>query len=103
MNRMDAGGEAPADGAGATGPIEDGAAAPVCGARVRRGGWCRRSPAPGFTRCRQHGGHARIGAPKGSRNNWKHGLFEQMEIEGRQALNAFYRKLSAYLREREGR
>jgi len=77
-------------------------AEPVCGARVRRGGWCRRPPAPGFARCRQHGGHARIGAPKGSQNNWRHGLFERMEIERRQALNDLYRKLWRRLREMRG-
>lgn len=99
------------EGSGAAGPSATGAAAsteaaaaePVCGARVRRGGWCRRRPAPGYARCRQHGGHARIGAPKDNRNNWRHGLFEQQEMERRRAINDFYRKLWRVLREREGR
>lgn len=83
---------------------EDGivVAEPVCGARVRRGGWCRRPPAPGYARCRQHGGHARIGAPKGSQNNWRHGLFAQQELERRRALNELYRKYWRTLREMQG-
>lgn len=42
-----------------------------CGAKTRRGTECR-SPAMPNGRCRMHGGKS-PGAPKGNRNNWKHG------------------------------
>lgn len=34
-----------------------------CGAKLRKGGTCKRRPAKGFKRCRLHGGHPKSGRP----------------------------------------
>ena len=36
---------------------------PLCGAKTRGGGTCRKAPTVGFTRCRLHGGHPKSGSP----------------------------------------
>jgi glucans biosynthesis protein len=77
----------------------DVAAEPVCGARTRKGGRCLRRPARGFVRCRWHGGHDRIGAPKANRNAVKHGLFTAEEIARRREINEFIRACWRTLRE----
>lgn len=74
---------------------------PCCGARLRQGGTCRLPPAPGKRRCFQHGGARGIGAPKGSCNARKHGLFSADQIAERRRLSAFYRECLQTLRDVE--
>jgi hypothetical protein len=50
-------------------------ASPRCGARNRRGAFCRAPAVNGKRRCRMHGGAAGSGAPVGNRNALKHGHF----------------------------
>ncbi len=76
---------------------------PCCGARLRTGGTCALSPVAGRRRCFQHGGARGIGAPKGSRNARKNGLFSAPEIARRRQLNAFYRECRKTLRDLGGR
>jgi glucans biosynthesis protein len=72
-----------------------------CGARLRQGGTCPLPPAPGKRRCFQHGGARGIGAPKGSRNAWKHGAYTREEIAQRQRINAFLRECVQTIRQIE--
>jgi hypothetical protein len=64
----------------------------LCGARTRGGGLCQRGPAAGKRRCRLHGGAPGSGAPKGSRNALKNGLYTREEIAKRKRLDAFIRE-----------
>jgi hypothetical protein len=81
----------------------DGDAAPCCGARLRTGGRCPLPPAAGKRRCFQHGGARGIGAPKGSRRNWRDGFYSrEMKAERRQ-INGFIRQCLQTLREIGGR
>lgn len=41
----------------------DGEAPKRCGARLKKGGTCKRWATDGFTRCRLHGGHPKAGRP----------------------------------------
>lgn len=74
-----------------------------CGARLRTGGRCTLTPAPGRRRCFQHGGARGIGAPKGSRNAWKHGVYSAAQIAERRQLSDFIRECRKTLREFGGR
>jgi hypothetical protein len=73
----------------------------VCGARLRQGGHCTLPPAAGRRRCIQHGGARGIGAPKGSRNAWKHSFYSHEQIAQRLAINAFFRDCLQTIREIE--
>jgi hypothetical protein len=73
----------------------------VCGARTRGGGLCQRAPAAGKQRCRLHGGAPGSGAPKGSRNALKNGLYTREEIAKRRKLNACIRETWRMVREIE--
>ena len=73
----------------------------VCGARLRQGGRCALPPAAGRRRCFQHGGARGIGAPKGSRNAWKHGFYSREQTAQRLAINAFFRQCLQTIREIE--
>jgi len=73
----------------------------VCGARLRQGGRCALPPVAGRRRCFQHGGARSIGAPKGSRNAWKHGVYSREQIELRRRINAFFRECLQTMREIE--
>src|SRR5262245_11332861 len=70
----------------------------VCGARLRQGGRCALPPAAGRRRCFQHGGARGIGAPKGSRNAWKHGVYSRDEIAQRRRISEFIRACLETLR-----
>jgi glucans biosynthesis protein len=76
-----------------------GANEPCCGARLRQGGTCRLPPAAGKRRCFQHGGARGIGAPRGSRNAWKHGVYSAAQIAERRQINAFIRQCLQTLRD----
>lgn len=71
---------------------------PRCGARLRQGGRCALPPAAGKRRCFQHGGARGIGAPKGSRNAWKHGVYSREEIAERRRISDFIRACLETLR-----
>jgi glucans biosynthesis protein len=73
----------------------------VCGARLRQGGRCALPPVAGRRRCFQHGGARGIGAPKGSRNAWKHGVYSREQIALRRQINAFFRDCLRTMREIE--
>ncbi len=49
----------------------------VCGAKTRAGKPCNNKPIAGKKRCRLHGGLS-PGAPKGNRNNLKHGIYSRI-------------------------
>ena len=74
-----------------------------CGARLPDGTPCRRPPVPGKRRCRRHGGAPGVGAPKGSRNAYKHGAFTREALAERKAINDFIRACLRTLRAIEGR
>lgn len=80
-------------------PAEPAIAEPVCSARLKKGGRCTRRPTPGLVRCRQHGGHARMGPPKGNRNAVKHGASTAEEIALRRQVNEFIRECWRAIRE----
>ena len=67
---------------------------PVCGARTRRGGWCRQRPLAGKRRCRMHGGAPGSGAPFGNRNARKHGGYTREVKELSAAAEAMRRRLA---------
>ena len=68
-------------------------AEPVCGARTRRGGWCRQRPVAGKIRCRMHGGAPGSGAPKGNRNAQKHGGYAREIMALRADASAMIRQV----------
>ena len=73
-----------------------------CGARLRQGGHCPLPPAYGKRRCFQHGGARGIGAPKGSRRNWRDGFYtREMKVE-RMRINGFIRECLRTLKEFDG-
>ena len=74
-------------------------AAPRCGARLRSGGRCRLPPAAGKRRCFQHGGARGIGAPKGSRRNWRDGFYTRDALAERRRINEFIRECLKTLKE----
>lgn len=93
-----------ADPEESAGPARETAAEPShCGARLRTGGICALPPAAGRRRCFQHGRARGIGAPKGSRNARKNGLFSAPEIARRRRLNAFCGECIKTLRDLGGR
>jgi hypothetical protein len=61
-------------------------ASPRCGAKTRSGKPCRSPAVEGKKRCRMHGGAPGTGAPRGSTNAVKYGLFTREAIEERRAL-----------------
>jgi len=63
----------------------------TCGARLRGGGLCPRSPAAGKRRCRRHGGVRNWGAPAGNRHALKHGAFTAEAMARRRSVSAFLR------------
>ena len=73
----------------------------TCGARLRDGGLCPRSPTAGRRRCRCHGGGANWGAPAGNRNALKHGAFTAAAIAERRAISGFLRDCWRTIREIE--
>jgi len=77
-------------------------AAPRCGARLRTGGRCPLPPAAGKRRCFQHGGARGIGAPKGSRRNWRDGFYTREAMEERRRINGLIRECLQALREIDG-
>ena len=74
-------------------------AAPRCGARLRTGRRCPLPPAAGKRRCFQHGGARGIGAPKGSRRNWRDGFYSREMKAERRRINGFVRQCLQTLRE----
>jgi hypothetical protein len=86
-------------------PAADATATPgaaTCGARLRGGGLCPRSPAAGKRRCRRHGGGVpNWGAPAGNRNARKHGAFTAAAKARRRAVSAFLRDCWRTIREIE--
>jgi hypothetical protein len=63
---------------------------PRCGAKTRRGTPCQ-CPAMRNGRCRLHGGKA--GAPKGNKNNLKHGRYTAEAIAHRRKVGALLREI----------
>lgn len=49
----------------------------ICGAKTRSGKSCQNKPIAGKKRCRLHGGLS-PGAPKGNKNNLKHGIYSRI-------------------------
>lgn len=49
----------------------------ICGAKTRSGKPCNNKPIAGKKRCRLHGGLS-PGAPKGNKNNLKHGIYSRI-------------------------
>jgi glucans biosynthesis protein len=78
-------------------------AAPRCGARLRTGGRCPLPPAADKRRCFQHGGALAIGAPKGSRRNWRDGFYSREMKAERKRINGFIRECLQTLREIDGK
>jgi hypothetical protein len=76
--------------------------APRCGARLRTGGRCLLPPIAGKRRCFQHGGARGIGAPKGSRRNWRDGFYAREAMAERRRINGFIRECLKTLREIDG-
>jgi hypothetical protein len=63
--------------------------APRCGAMAkRRASPCLAPAVRGKARCRMHGGAKGSGAPKGSQNAFKHGLYAQELVLQRRLLKA---------------
>ena len=77
-------------------------AAPRCGARLRTGGRCPLPPSAGKRRCFQHGGARGIGAPKGSRRNWRDGFYTREMKAERRRINKMIRQSLQALREMDG-
>ena len=69
---------------------------PRCGAKTRSGKPCR-SPAMPNGRCRIHGGKA--GAPKGSRNAFKHGHYSAEAVANRRKVGALLRAARELMRQ----
>jgi hypothetical protein len=57
-----------------------------CGARTRRGQFCRNHPIRRRQRCRLHGGAPGTGAPRGNRNAVKHGRTTAAALAARRAI-----------------
>ena len=74
-----------------------------CGAHRVDGTPCPRPPASGKRRCRRHGGAPGVGAPRGSQNALKHGLYTRDALAERKLLSDFIRGCLRTLREIEGR
>jgi hypothetical protein len=68
-----------------------------CGARLRGGGRCDRAPMPGKRRCRSHGGAPGVGAPKGNRNRFVHGLRSGEAVALRKRFNGYLRRFRVSL------
>lgn len=77
-------------------------AVPRCGARLRTGGRCPLPPAAGKRRCFQHGGARGIGAPTGSRRNWRDGFYTREMKAERRRINGLIRECLRTLREIDG-
>ena len=54
-----------------------------CLAKTRRKTLCQTPPVTGKKRCRMHGGAKGSGAPKGSKNAFKHGRYSAEAIQKR--------------------
>ena len=65
---------------------------PRCGARNRRGGFCRSPAVSGKRRCRMHGGAPGSGAPIGNKNALKHGRFTREAKVNRRRVQASLRQ-----------
>src|SRR5262249_11009113 len=65
---------------------------PRCGARNRRGGFCRAPAVNGKRRCRMHGGARGSGAPLGNRNAFKHGRFTRERKAERRRVRELLRQ-----------
>ncbi len=60
----------------------------TCGAKNKSGKPCARLPAAGKLRCHWHGGAAGSGAPVGSQNALKHGIYSRhMTVDEQNSLN----------------
>ncbi|WP_368507899.1 HGGxSTG domain-containing protein [Bradyrhizobium lupini] len=69
--------------------------APRCGAKTRSGRPCE-SPGMANGRCRMHGGPS-PGAPKGNRNNFKHGYYSAEAVARRREISAMLRTARSVL------
>jgi hypothetical protein len=67
---------------------------PRCGAHCRTTGQPCRNAAMANGRCRMHGGRL-TGAPKGNRNNFRHGRYSAESIAGRREVAALIRTMRA--------
>ena len=85
-----------------TAPNGEGDAPARCNARLRTGGRCALQPAAGKRRCFQHGGARGIGAPKGSRRNWRDGFYTREMKAERRRINKMIRQSLQALREMDG-
>jgi hypothetical protein len=65
---------------------------PRCGARNRRGGFCRSPAVNGKGRCRMHGGAPGSGAPRGNKNALKHGRFTREKKAERRRVQELLRQ-----------
>jgi hypothetical protein len=65
---------------------------PRCGARNRRGGFCRSPAVKGKRRCRMHGGALGSGAPVGNKNALKHGGFTREKKAERRRVQELLRQ-----------
>lgn len=63
-----------------------------CFAKTRNHGLCQTPPVTGKKRCRMHGGAKGSGAPKGSKNAFKHGLYSKEAITTRREVTAIIRQ-----------
>lgn len=62
-----------------------------CSAKTRKGSLCNTPPVKGKKRCRMHGGAKGSGAPKGSKNAFKHGRYSKETIQKRQEVTKLIR------------
>jgi hypothetical protein len=72
---------------------------PRCGARTRSGSRCQ-SPAMPNGRCRMHGGPS-PGAPKGNKNNFRHGRYSAEAIARRRKIRELVRAMRALARQEQ--
>jgi len=65
--------------------------APRCGAKTRTGTPCRSPATKGYRRCRMHGGAKGSGAPRGTQNALKSGLYTAESLAMRRRVTQLIR------------
>lgn len=70
-----------------------------CLAKTRKNTLCQIPPVIGKKRCRMHGGAKGSGAPKGSKNAFKHGRYSGDAIKMRLETNQLIREYKAMIKE----
>src|SRR6476661_992980 len=76
-------------------------ASPRCGAKTRRGTFCRSPAVGGKKRCRMHGGARGTGAPAGNKDALKHGSYTKTAFQQRHALSEMGREVRKLLCEHD--